>query len=91
MSAEIDILNRKGNPNYPKEEQCLLEWIHPRKGSMTGFQYRFSCPEATKFELRNSTYIGRQKASGKVVMKCVQGCPQNPYVTLEYSGNEGEQ
>lgn len=89
--AEIDVLSLGGGKQYPKDERCVFEWLNPHAKSSSIFQYRFSCPKKTRFELAGSVYIGKQAASGKVVMKCVVGCPQNPYVRLEYVADEQEQ
>lgn len=89
--AEIDVLSLGGGKPYPQDERCVFEWLNPHAKSSSIFQYRFSCPKTTRFELAGSVYVGKQTASGKVVMKCTVGCPQNPYVRLEYVADGQEQ
>ncbi len=76
---------------YAPEQQCSFEHFLPNRGSRATFKSKFSCPSQSPSELRGATYTGSQFRKGYLVMRCIAGCPPNPYTRLRWLPDPGEQ
>jgi hypothetical protein len=86
-SASVE-LSFYGNSGSAAPVRCLFETFHPYSAGKV--RARFSCPAGAKSPLAGSTYYGSHVRKGLHVLKCMTGCPPNPYDTLEWTKDQWE-